>query len=265
VLELNNVSKHFGGLCVFEDINLKLDANPESPKIIGLIGPNGAGKTTLFNVLTGYLKPDQGTIILNGQKIVGKHPSEIAKLGLVRTFQQTSVFRSMTVFDNIKTGCHLNCSSGFFHNYIVPLLSAKLLDKNEKEATSKAEELMELFGLEKKKNVKATALPYGEQKRLGLAIAMAATPQILALDEPAAGLNPVESETLQQTLLKICKMGTNILLIEHDMRLVMGMCDYIYVLALSKILAQGKPEEVHSNPEVISVYLGEGVKTNELA
>lgn len=251
-------------MCLKASIS-SLRQTPEAPIITGLIGPNGAGKTTLFNILTGYIRPDEGIIYLDGQNIVGKHPSEIAKLGLVRTFQQTAVFQSMTVLDNIKTGYHLNCVGNGIYNYVFPLISMKLLKVKEKEATRKAEELMELFGLQAKRDVCAATLPYGEQKRLGLAVAMAATPKILALDEPAAGLNPVESQTLQHTLQRICQMGTNILLIEHDMRLVMGLCDYIHVLALGKLLAQGKPEEINRNHEVISVYLGEGINENELA
>lgn len=250
LLEVKNLSISFGGLKAVDDFNL----NIEKGDLYGLIGPNGAGKTTVFNMLSGIYKPTSGKIFLDGVDITGKKTSDINKSGIARTFQNIRLFEDMTVLDNVKVGLH---NTYKYHSYDAILRTPKYF-KMEKEMDKKALELLKIFGLESEKDTMASSLPYGNQRQLEIARAMATNPKLLILDEPAAGMNPNETAELMDTIALIRKeFGITILLIEHDMKLVAGICEKLTVLNFGAVLTQGETSKVLSDPEVIKAYLGE--------
>lgn len=250
ILEVKNLGISFGGLRAVDGFNIKI----EKGQLYGLIGPNGAGKTTIFNMLTGVYKPTDGLIELDGQNITGKKTIEINKVGIARTFQNIRLFKDLTVLDNVKVGLHNH------HKYstLAGILRLPSYHKVEKEMNAKAMELLEVFGLDGEANQLASNLPYGKQRKLEIARALATEPKILLLDEPAAGMNPNETIELMETIRFVRdKFDMTVLLIEHDMKLVSGICEELTVLNFGQVLAQGKTSDVLNNPEVIKAYLGE--------
>ena len=250
MLECKNLGIQFGGLKAVDNFNL----NIEKGMLYGLIGPNGAGKTTVFNLLTGVYKPTGGTIRLDGNLINGKTPTQINNMGIARTFQNIRLFSNMSVLDNVKVALHEKVK--------YPLLASMThmfgFSKKEKEMDNLALEILDVFSLGSKKDVLSGNLPYGEQRKLEIARALATSPSLLLLDEPAAGMNPNETEELMGTIRKIRDMyNLTILLIEHDMKLVAGICEKLTVLNFGTELASGTPSEVLNNPDVITAYLGE--------
>ena len=226
----------------------------EKGSLVGLIGPNGAGKTTAFNLLTGVYRPTDGTITLDGVNIIGKTPSEICKAGIARTFQNIRLFNKMSVKDNVKTALHNQVKYGLAES-ILHLGSYKA---KEKEMDEKAMDILNVFELDSYADTFASNLPYGKQRKLEIARALATNPKLLLLDEPAAGMNPNETAELMETIELIRKkFGVTILLIEHDMKLVSGICEYLYVLNFGTELANGTPDVVLNDPKVITAYLGE--------
>lgn len=256
ILEVKNLTKNFGGLCAVSNVSMTINQG----ELIGLIGPNGAGKTTLFNLLTGVYEPSSGLIELNedGQKIQlgGLKPYKITSYGISRTFQNIRLFKAMTVLENVKVAMHKNVRYGT----IAAILRLPSYYSEEKWVEEKACELLKEVGLYSKRNEMATNLPYGEQRRLEIARALAIKPKILFLDEPAAGMNPQETADLTKLIHHIReKYKLTVILIEHDMSLVMNICERIYVLDYGKMIANGSPEEIKNNEFVIKAYLGEEI------
>lgn len=250
LLETRDVTIRFGGLVAVNLLNVEV----KQGEIIAIIGPNGAGKTTAFNLITGVYEPTEGDILFNGEKINGKRPDEIAKLGIARTFQNIRLFKDLTVLENVLIAMHLNVKSGFFTT-VLKLPKAR---KEEKEMIKFAEFLLEETGLLEHKDDVASSLPYGLQRRLEIARALATKPKLLLLDEPAAGMNPRESADLAEFIKEIRdKFALTIVLIEHHMQLVMDISDRIYVLEYGRTIAKGVPAEIQANPAVIKAYLGE--------
>jgi branched-chain amino acid transport system ATP-binding protein len=241
---------------VFDGLHAVKDLSLEVPQgiIFGIIGPNGAGKTTVFNMISGVLKPTRGEITFNGQNIVGLQPWQICKLGIARTYQNLNIFGQMTVKENILVGRHLMQKQGFFD----ALLHTKQYKRSEKEAREKAEELMDFLGILEDADQQARNLSYGQQRRLEIARALSTEPKLLLLDEPAAGMNTQEKLALQEVIRKICCRGVTILLIEHDMKLVMNTTEHICVINYGQKIAEGTPNVVRKNPDVITAYLGGG-------
>ena len=249
VLETKSLGIRFGGLHAAEMVSLTLSEG----EIVGLIGPNGAGKTTIFNLLTGIYTPTEGTVLLLGKPIVGKKPHEITKLGVARTFQNIRLFKTMTVLDNIKVAFQ----SRMHYTILDSMVRSPRFMREEAGIDLKARELLRVFGMERLKDTKASGLPYGQQRKLEICRALASGPKVLLLDEPAAGMNPSETRELMDTISLIReKFHVAILLIEHDMKLVMGICQRIYVLNYGQVIAQGTPEAISHNPEVVAAYLG---------
>ena len=248
MLKLTNISKRFGGLTVLQDVSFEVP----SGKVFGLIGPNGAGKTTVFNLITGLLAPSGGTITLQGESLLGVAPHLITRRGLARTFQNIRVFKDMTLLDNVVVGMHSHL------NYGVPawLFSLPAYRAQEKAARDKARELLGWVGLAAKASDIADNLSYGDQRKLELARALATAPKVLLLDEPVAGMNTGEKVELMGVITEIAKRGFTVFMIEHDMRFVMGLCERIAVLNFGKIIAEGTPDEIKNNPDVIEAYLG---------
>jgi len=251
LLEINKMTKTFGGLKAISDVTFSL----EKGRIASIIGPNGAGKTTFFNTLTGIYRPDGGTIQFNGRSLVGLRPDQIAARGIARTFQNIRLFPDMTVIENILVGMHIH----FKQSPLQTLLRLPAFKKEEAEAEKKAAELMGYVGLKSVENELAKNLPYGAQRRLEIARALAADPLLLLLDEPAAGMNPQETEDVTRLFRDIkTDLGITILLIEHDMRVVMNISEDICVMDYGEKIAQGAPDEIRSNTRVIEAYLGRG-------
>jgi len=250
MLSVNALSISFGGLRAVDDLNLSINKG----ELYGLIGPNGAGKTTAFNLLTGVYKPNQGKILLDGQDITGLSNIEINKAGIARTFQNIRLFKELSVLDNVKVGLH----NQFDYSTLTGILRLPKYFKVEKEMDEKAMELLKVFNLEKEASVLASNLPYGKQRKLEIARALATNPKLLLLDEPAAGMNPNETQELMDTITFVREnFDMTVLLIEHDMRLVSGICERLTVLNFGRVLCQGETSEVLNNPEVIKAYIGE--------
>lgn len=250
LLDIQNISIRFGGLTAVADFSMTMEDND----IYGLIGPNGAGKTTVFNMLTGVYTPTSGTMLFNGESIAGLKPYNITKKKIARTFQNIRLMKNLTVLENVKIS--------FVYQEKYGLASAILrlpsYFHSEETVEKKSMELLKVFHLDDKKNEMAANLPYGEQRRLEIARALATQPKLLLLDEPAAGMNPQETQELTELIRWIREQfKISILLIEHDMRLVMGVCEKIVVLDYGKIIARGTPDEIRTNPKVIEAYLGE--------
>ena len=252
VLETKNLGISFGGLKAVDDVNLKIKKN----QIYGLIGPNGAGKTTVFNMLTGVYQPTTGTFFLNGEELKGLSQETINKKGIARTFQNIRLFNNMTVIRNVMVGLHNQPE--FKSNPFVSMFRLPAHFEAEKKMRAKAKDILKIFGLLDDRNNLACNLPYGKQRKLEIARALATSPTLLLLDEPAAGMNPQETEELMDTIRFVRdEFDMTILLIEHDMNLVSGICDNLTVLNFGQTLAEGSVEEVLNNPEVVRAYLGD--------
>ena len=250
MLEVNHLAIQFGGLRAVDGFNVSI----EKGQLYGLIGPNGAGKTTIFNLLTGVYKPTEGIIRLDGQDITGKSTIEINKAGIARTFQNIRLFKDMPVLDNVKVGLHNHHS----YSTLAGILRLPKYHKVEKEMNEKAMEILKVFDLDKEADTLAGNLPYGKQRKLEIARALATNPKLLLLDEPAAGMNPNETQELMDTIRFVQKhFDMTILLIEHDMKLVGGICEEVTVLNFGQVLAQGETSKVLKDPAVITAYLGE--------
>lgn len=250
MLEVNNIGISFGGLQAVDNFSLSI----KKGQLYGLIGPNGAGKTTVFNLLTGVYKPDSGKITLDGKDITGKSVVQINKDGIARTFQNIRLFGKLSVLDNVKIGLH----NIYKYPTIAGILKLPVYFKKEKQMNEKAMELLKVFELDGERNTLASNLPYGKQRKLEIARAMATNPKLLLLDEPAAGMNPNETMELVKTISFIRdNFDMTILLIEHDMKLVSSICEELTVLNFGKVLTQGKTSDVLNNPEVIKAYLGD--------
>ena len=250
LLEVKNLGISFGGLRAVNNFEIQI----EKEQLYGLIGPNGAGKTTIFNLLTGMYRPDNGKVLLDGKDITGKSTIEINKAGIARTFQNIRLFKDLTVLDNVKVGLHNN----HHYNTVSGIFRLPRFRTVEKEMNEKAMELLKVFGLDGEADVQAANLPYGKQRKLEIARALATNPKLLLLDEPAAGMNPNETGELMDTIRFVREnFHMTILLIEHDMKLVSGICEKLTVLNFGEVLTQGGTGEVLNDPQVITAYLGE--------
>jgi len=246
ILEIRNVSKQFGGLTALDRVSFQV----ESGEIRGLIGPNGAGKSTMFKNIAGFYAPTAGEILYQGQSITGMKPHTIAELGIVRTFQETTLFQELTVFENVLVGCHMRARCNLFAAIFG-------LDAARRHAASKkVDEVLEFMGLAERRDQLASELPLGSQRALAISIALAAEPKLLLMDEPFAGMNPEETNHMMELTRRVRESGVSIVLVEHDMRAVMGLCGYLTVLNFGQLLAEGTPEEIRADKRVIEAYLG---------
>lgn len=250
LLEVKKLGISFGGLRAVDDLAMSI----EEGSLVGLIGPNGAGKTTVFNMLTGVYTPTNGKIELDGKNIIGMKPNQICEAGIARTFQNIRLFSKMSVLDNVKIALH----NQVYYSLLESFLHIGAYYKKEEAMNAKAMEILKVFDLQEQADYKASNLPYGKQRKLEIARALATNPKLLLLDEPAAGMNPNETAELMKTIeLVRKKFKVTILLIEHDMKLVAGICEYLYVLNFGTLLTSGAPEEVLHDKRVITAYLGE--------
>lgn len=250
LLELVGLRKQFGELIAVDDVDLAV----EEGEIRGLIGPNGSGKTTLFNLVSGFIRPAKGKVIFRGQDITGQSPHAIAEKGLVRTFQLTNLLHESTALQNVVMACHLHIEVGLFEQF----LRTARTRKQEKMVEEKAIGLLETMGIAAIKDEIAGELPHGYQRALGVAIALASEPRLLLLDEPLTGMNPAETKDMIDRLKILRQKGITILLVEHDIKSVMGICEKITVMNFGKKITEGSPKEISKNKEVIEAYLGEG-------
>jgi len=246
ILRVESLTMRFGGLVAVDDLSFTLNEG----EIRGLIGPNGAGKTTIFNVISGFYRPSSGRILYKGEDISGLKMSAVAAKGVVRTFQHSTLFQEFTLVDNVLVGCHLHQKP----TLLGAMLGTDTADR--RAAMEKALSMLDLFDLLDHKDVLAAELPHGSQRILGMAVALACEPEVLMLDEPFTGMNPEETRQMMVLMRKVRDRGVTLLLVEHDMQAVMGLCDYITVLNFGSLLAEGPPEEVRNNPDVIEAYLG---------
>jgi branched-chain amino acid transport system ATP-binding protein len=250
VLETKGLTMRFGGLTAVRNFDIQV----QKGRIVGLIGPNGAGKTTCFNMITGFYKPTEGQILFEGQDISGWSPHKVCSVGIARTFQNIRLFHTATVLENVMVGARVRQKTSWWH----ALLGLPSYWKEEREVRDKAMYLLEAVGLQKLANEESGGLPYGAQRRLEIARALATDPSFLLLDEPAAGMNPNETQDLMGFVKDIrSRFDLTILLIEHDMKVVMGICEHMWVLDYGVTIAEGQPEEIQSNTRVIEAYLGE--------
>lgn len=253
LLTLSDLTKTFGGLSAISNVNIEVHQG----EIVGLIGPNGAGKTTLFNLITGVYIPTNGSLTLHGEveiNLAKASPHEIARMGIARTFQNIRLFKNMTVLDNVLLAFHTHVNYSMWE----AILHLPSFNKKEAQLKKEALDLLKIFNLDRKRDALAKNLPYGEQRRLEIARALALKPRLLLLDEPAAGMNPQESAELMELIKWMRKeFNLTILLIEHDMSVVMGICERIYVLDYGSLIAEGSPEQIKNDPRVIKAYLGE--------
>ena len=252
MLELRGVTKHFGGIRAVDGVDLRL----QEGELVGLIGPNGSGKTTVFNLVTGIYRPDAGSIMLEGKNIVGLPPHRINRLGIARTFQNIRLFRNLTVLDNVRIAYHAHLEYG----PLSALCRSDRFYRGEEELQAKVEDFLSIFLLQNKMGEAAGSLPYGDQRKLEIARALASKPRVLLLDEPAAGMNPYEVRRLMEFILEVReRFRLTILLIEHQMRLVMGICERLAVMDFGQVISRGNPAEIRSDRKVIEAYLGEDV------
>jgi len=248
VIEARGLAKAYGATRALDGVSFSVEAG----RIVGLIGPNGAGKTTAFNAITGYLRPSRGRVAWEGQPLDGRRPCDIARHGVVRTFQRTSVFPALSVFDNVRTGLHLRGSTGLWS----VLAGTARARAEEAWLATAADDVLAFVGLTHRRDERAGALPYGEQRLVELAVALAARPRLLLLDEPAAGMTGAEKERLVALIRKIRGGDVTVFVVEHDMRLVMGLSETVIVLNNGRVIAEGEPAEIRAHPEVIRAYLG---------
>jgi len=246
ILEINNVSKQFGGLTALDNVSFQV----EEGEIRGLIGPNGAGKSTMFKNIAGFQVPTKGSISYQGQSIEGKKPHTIAEMGIVRTFQETTLFQELSVFENALVGSHIHARSNVFSAVL------GLDGRKQHAADDKVMEVLEFMGLIERKDQLASELPLGSQRALALSIALVSEPKVMLMDEPFAGMNGEETSHMMDLTRKVRESGITVVLVEHDMKAVMGLCNYLTVLNFGQVLAQGTPEEVRNNDKVIEAYLG---------
>ena len=246
ILEVDNISKTFGGLMALQNVSFQV----EEGEIHGLIGPNGAGKSTMFKNIAGFYTPTQGAILYKGKNIAGKKPHAIAELGIVRTFQETTLFQELTVYQNVLIGTHKSAHTNMFAAIFA------LDHKIQHEAARETERILEFMGLLERQNQMASELPLGSQRALALAIAYASQPKLMLMDEPFAGMNPEETNQTMELTRKVQQSGVSIVLVEHDMKAVMGLCNTLTVLNFGQLLARGTPEEIRHNDKVIEAYLG---------
>ena len=246
ILDIKGVTKRFGGLLALDDVSFQV----EEGEIRGLIGPNGAGKSTMFKNIAGFSIPTKGSIVYRGKNIEGRKPHAIAEMGIVRTFQETTLFQELSVFENVLVGSHIKARTDVF--------SAVLgLDKQKQEAAAdKVVEVLEFMSLSERKDQLASELPLGLQRALALSIALVSEPTIMLMDEPFAGMDPEETNHMMELTRKVQESGITIVLVEHDMKAVMGLCNYLTVLNFGQVLAQGTPEDIRNNDKVIEAYLG---------
>jgi branched-chain amino acid transport system ATP-binding protein len=258
LLKVDDLEKKFGGITALDGYTVRIHTG----ELVGLIGPNGAGKTTVFNLLSGVLSPTRGRICFNGRDITGRRPDENTALGIARTFQNIRLFKELSVLDNIKVAFHMRLGSGFWQT----LFHTPAYRRTEIEMERRAEEFLELFDLASIRDKAAKNLPYGVQRRVEIARAMATLPRLLLLDEPSAGLNPSETDELKEILIKIHETyGLTIFLVEHDMKLIMDICQKIQVIDRGHMLAFGRPDDVRRDPRVIEAYLGTSAKEKQHA
>ncbi len=250
LLSITNISKHFGGISALNHVNFKV----KSSRIKGLIGPNGAGKTTLFNLITGVYRPSSGDIVFNGKLLNGMPPYKIARAGIARTFQNVRLFTNLTVLENVMVGSHMQLKTGF----VSAALNLPWTVKEERDCRTLAGKMLKFVGLADCADFPAGALPFGQQRLLEIARALATEPELILLDEPAAGLSAPERVSLLHLIKEIRDLGTTVLLVEHDMDLVMKVCDEIVVLEFGSKIAEDDPETIQNDPRVIAAYLGEG-------
>ncbi|HYB21206.1 MAG TPA: ABC transporter ATP-binding protein [Thermodesulfobacteriota bacterium] len=251
-LQVKSVFRYFGGVAALSDVNFRISPG----EIVGLIGPNGAGKTTLFNVITGFIKPSKGQILYEDRVISDLAPYEIASLGIIRTYQKTSIFPALTVAQNIAIGHHRQSRSGIWP----ALFRTQAHHTERQEIEMRIREILDFLAMDWAKDYFAQNLSYGDQRKLEIAVALSARPRLLLLDEPAAGLNPEETNGLMEVIKKIQKQGITILVVEHHMKLVMQVCERIVVLNYGKKIAEGTPVQIQNHEEVVKVYLGEEIE-----